>query len=681
MNYEQWNDTIAAWFFRDDRCGEAVYLNLTFTVLQRLAPPEILNPQTDFFEAIKKGPDAFAKLNGSICRQAHRCFLSWKFPNSFDLPPVATKFPPFIAYLAMFSHAATLYENDFAANEYYGRLRQALNTPGTGMFPNFDETKILWVELCRWSSQITNGKLGILNYVANEALPYVTMPRVQVVLTDEERAALNRFFEASDFDPVAPPSKAVLSRALLRCPGLRTRTIQTLSGLGSELKAVLLGIVLAELRQPTHSLQDGVTKPGDQGRSLTAGLRICLQPVNEAGQHLDAVLRLASSRPLPEEELALTTPDGNVWRCQADDPNWSSTLYDSSYNVVPAKMLDWQNGVRLLDAHREWNAVLRPAPDRVRVFARGFFNDWAEVHKLPSAQPFFAAFHDSQSTCVQEWGSADCDGFRIINVTEGPPLHWHLCYAERARVSHPKVDVLQLEQTPTFDIAGGIKTGHGSQYFTFAPPEIVIEGTDGTEYIAYKGKRLEQEQNHWRFPSPMPVDDVEVTIVICGNTWKRHLSFREPVLDPHLETNTQIRGFDRFGQSHPPGSALYSKASVSGALLQGFDPLPCPPIIPTHFAGRITYLGPIPGQYACWPEDQLPTNWVPDFALYKVHKDVYHAQYVGDEGSAGLSNKPATTPRQRKDWKQAIRRKRVEVQGPKRLRDLWRQYRNAAEKI
>jgi hypothetical protein len=153
--YQSWNDAIASHFFRPEMAGRRVHLYVTEELINELGQASGANLQ-DFINAVTTGLNR-GEIKG-ICQKALYCLKYWRHNRKYSHNP----YPLYIGYLALFVLAAGI-DGDFSSNEYYRRLRSLLGEESkSGTYYKFDEMRILWHDLERWSNKYKSGELGHL---------------------------------------------------------------------------------------------------------------------------------------------------------------------------------------------------------------------------------------------------------------------------------------------------------------------------------------------------------------------------------------------------------------------------------------------------------------------------------------------------------------------------------------
>ncbi len=215
-DYIGWNNRIASHFFRPEMEGRTVFLYVTEELLNDLGRP-FNEGMLEFLKAVKQGPPWVTRQG--ICQKALQSMIKWHSRKS--------EFPPYIAYLALFTLAASI-EGDFAVHSYYPRLRTLLGEgDAVGQYPSFHQMLSLWDDLEKWSNEEKQGCLGVFHTPLVGNCIHVGVPIAQTLLTERERNTLSQIFVDAKLDPTSPLSDHELATLLARY-GQSTLTNKTL---------------------------------------------------------------------------------------------------------------------------------------------------------------------------------------------------------------------------------------------------------------------------------------------------------------------------------------------------------------------------------------------------------------------------------------------------------------------
>ena len=120
MNYFEWNNLLAEYFFNENRAHEETVIYVTEDTLKGLGIARG-SSLDDFINAIRAGP--YESHKEEICEDALLIYQNWRTNASF-------KFPPYIAYLCFFVLVAATEDHDFAPHAYYPKMWKILGYEG-----------------------------------------------------------------------------------------------------------------------------------------------------------------------------------------------------------------------------------------------------------------------------------------------------------------------------------------------------------------------------------------------------------------------------------------------------------------------------------------------------------------------------------------------------------------------
>ena len=684
MEYIEWNNLIARKFFNENMAGREVLLYVNEDTINQIGAEAGAGVE-DFLQSIKVGPDWATKSD--ICNKALQSYRGWRLKY--------LEYPPYIAYLALFVLAATR-GGDYDPKAYYPRLRALLGEPdGSGTLLHFDRMAELWKDVEKWSTEDKHEELGRFTARIRGGWVHVGRPLSQTLLSDDERNYLPLIFSEAELDPTDTPSDAVIRRVLWKYGknGLENRTLKLLDGTqGDSIEMVdaLIDLVLNELVDWDGSLTSYPTSGSDH-TSSQVGLRICLE-LNSVSGTIASTLRLKTNRPFPDNGLEFEY-DGQMVSCRETvPPNWSTKL--TNISIQPPRQLDaatvnWSKVAKFEDKENGWSARLKGTD--VRLFLQGNregLPGWVESQRLERNCEFMVACRDSRVADVQRWGTDCCEKFEEQSL-QGLPSGWSIFEGRSAHESCEGVDVLTLSSLLRIRLQGGIKIGRGNRYLLFGPPLIIIEGGDGSERVTLNGNELKREDvsiARWYIPADAPVDcplSIEVFQDGPDPLQKHVIRLEEPELPVSFK---DVPSRDSSGQIL---TGDVSTPCATGAVVAGIDPAESsvfPQALPTYLSHRIVFLGSRPGEIADWPDEDLPEEWQPVWAVAKSGKDNWTVHFCRHPGGAEIDPDPnhALSNHQAvKRWKEAIwiRRKKTEYPVLPKIRAIWTKYREVARRV
>lgn len=681
MNYLAWNELIASYFFRPEKAGRRVYLYITEERIAELGQASGADCQ-DFIKAVKTG---FVGVTGkNICQKALGSREYWKYRYGQQ------SYPLYIGYLALFVLAAGR-EGDFSANAYYPRLRTLLGEePTSGQYPDFDQMRILWDDLERWSNEDKDSELGIFNVNIAGRRNHVGLPIAQTLLTQEELKALPVIFAEADLDPTALVSEQVIAQSAAKHgrKHLLPRTLRLLEETSdkNELRQALIERIFDELRD-----WDGtVNLLCDEETQVYGLLRLCGKLDSISGR-ATMTLRCSTKHEFPEDDLLLFL-DGtsDSFACNEYGMGWSEPIKsESDGKNIEASQFDWCQGLRMQSSDSRWRFKL-PASS-IRVFIKGEIQGLRgliEVRQLPKGSPFYLAAHQECWEVLKTWGESGCKGFKKLPIVEGLPLGWYFFYADAAysdELVKRKYPILSLPTTVQLDLAGGIRFDKGNRFFKFAPPQLVLQGGDESVKL-YCNERLldcSQEKGIYELPTDTPTEKKLLIEARIDEDVAKRFSLLL-VEDFCVPKPIYTQQFDCFGFSNT--DIENKSAGIAGALVQGIN---CPAFnfntfLPIQGNQRIFFVGSEPGQIVSYPSESLPTDWTPIWAISLGRR----RGQVMFCGTSLMELEPTQSRcRERKklrQWKEILwhRRKRIlPPVGDCRIQALWKKIQKEAEHV
>ena len=684
--YIRWNNAIAGHFFNPDMAGRSVHLYVNSKLISDLET-ELGSIAGTFIEAVQEGPPWTTRQG--ICQRALQACQDWR-ARRLD-------FPPYIAYLGLFVLAGGT-DGDFEPHAYYPRLRNLLGDPGDGMFPSFHRMKELWDDLETWSGLNKAGELGLFDARTIGGHIHIGYPLAQSLLTEQERLALPRVFYEANLDPTSTPPADELARAL-RSPVskelLRPRTIRQLeSQHDADLYRAILDVVADELAEWDGEIL-GIGQGGRSARLATAGLRIGID-VDMVAREATASVRCRLKREFPEDGLHLEIPGipGQFLAGEYMD-GWSLPLSTwETGEVFDASRLDWSRGIALRTGQTGLQLRLPGRP--VRVFIEGTSEGIAgliEVHALPRGQSFYLAYSEVYWPRLEEWATVECRGFEDLDGLEGLPTGWKLASISEAAsnetVRHD-FPFLSFPASSRLRLVGGIRSSRGNNFFSFAPPDVALEGGPRDAGLYCSGVPMSDRSAGGAFVLPEGLPS-ESRITIEARNGTETVASQSLFLTGDFSLPSLERAGILDPDVSPSSSTGNDNPSVAGAHVLGE--------LPVYRASaaelledmkselgnaRCSLVGPVPGQVFEWPHGELPSTWRPVWAIKMTKRRKGHAVFLRESLDGALPCPGiAGTPREVRTWKKLIWywRRRITAPALPTLRELWEEFREVARNV
>lgn len=675
MDYLTWNNFIASHFFRPEMAGSTVHLYVTEETIAELGQDSGAD-FLDFIESVKLGPTWVTRQG--LCMKALQSLTDWR-QRRLD-------YPPYIGYLALFVLAAGI-EGDFATHSYYPRLRTLIGEePTTGQYPSFHRMQELWEDLEQWSNEDKAGEWGLFNCVAVGKNNHIGLPLAQTLLTEEERRELPSIFATAELDPTAPPSEEAIALLLVKHGRkyLRNRTLNLLkeTSVTDQLRQALLERIIDELRS-----WDGTAEiSSSDGSQIFGLLRLCCKLDPIAGR-ATLTLRCSTKHEFPEEDLLLSLDDSK-FSCYEQGMGWSSPLISElDAKELDASGFDWCKGLRMRSDDSKWCFRLPASP--IRVFVKGDTQGLPgliEVRQLPTQKPFYLAAHEGSLELLKKWGESSCQDFEMLPIADGLASKWHFfkaAAAYRDELIKHEYPILAFPTTVRLELSGGIRLDRGNKFFKFAPPKVVIQGGDESIKVYCNDKLL-----HWtdtagiyELPTDVPSETrLAIEARIGENIIKRRFLSLGENFDCQSEIPTQQ--FDRFGCRQTNADRI--SVGVAGALVTGvnFPDFNFNDFLPIQGKQRILFVGKEPGQVSIWPLEQLPTDWMPVWAISKGRRS--QVMFCGSSLAESEPTRSKCKDRKKlREWKEILWYDRKKIYPPTQpnLRTLWKKFQKEAERV
>jgi hypothetical protein len=682
MNYTEWNNAIATHFFNAERGGEEVLLFVNEEKIDAIGSTQN-SFVADFIGAIKKDAES---TKGDICKRALDLYEDWRKTGS--------KYPPYIAYLALFVLASTQ-EGDFDPKAYYPRYWKLIEEPDDGTPTGFYETADLWEDLEKWSVEDKNEELGRFKSRIRGKWRHVGRPLSQTLLSDEERKALPGIFFDCGFDPTNIPSENIVKNGLLHYgPGrLRNRTLALLRSkdeTNQDFINALLDFIINQLENwGRNESKTPIVEHLPKNRKLenkerenpipSLFFRTCIE-IDYPKQNAKISLRLKTTRTYPDAGLEFEVNGKTLLCCETIPAGWSRELLEIPSKVTfDPSQLNWLEDWHFIDSENGWNASYKKS--NVRLFVPGDqdgISGFVESQKLLRDCKFIIVCHNSIAPTIEKWGQISCKNFSKLPYS-GIPKGWTLFAGKEPTASCPGIDVLGLSNLARLQLDGGIMIGHPHLYLCYAPPRIKIDGGFGNEKLLLNGTELKKnpEKVCWELPDAVPINRPLNLQIIRDEVLQesRIIQLVEPSINIQIISLTLKR--DSKGDLIEHDSENYVWGALNTNLsVSNMSPLE---LLKVPLFGSSIFVGQIVGQISRQPDFE------PVWVITKVSRKEWTVTFCRSNITEDLEPKLDKKYRLQdlKSWKETLWFMRKRTHSPEliTLCKLWNSYVEAAKNI
>ena len=439
----------------------------------------------------------------------------------------------------------------------------------TGRVPTFELMSELWDDLENWSVYEKQGDLGIFQSRSIGGFVHVGYPLSQAILVERERQALPRVFYEARLAPASAHPAGGIAMALRGSTAkqeLRHRTVQIAERPQDELHTALIEAVREELAAWDGKVTDAGLGISQQTETL-GGLRLCIELDSVAGI-AKSYIRCKLNHEYPEAGLFL-----NRGLLAEEDVNgWSLPITTvTTGEFFDASELDWQTDVTMRCISPSYRLQLKGYP--VRIFVNAMpegINGLVDTPTLPLGQSFYLCYPEAAWPRLEKWATTQCQGFQDLNINQGLPKSWRLARVEAA-ISDEAVPsaftTLTFQSGLRLLLAGGIRSGNGNNFFSFAPPSVVLVGGASDTSVYCNDELLSSQGTDGVYPLPedLPIGTrVNVEARSGQSTLAKQSLFLTS--DFGLPTGEPEMLVDFTGGSIKPCDGI---ASISGVYIKG----------------------------------------------------------------------------------------------------------------
>ena len=689
MDFIDWNNKLAQYFFNEETEGREVILNINKKIIEEIGPNT--NGLDSFIDSLKQGA-SWTTYSG-LCMKAYQSFENWR-KRDF-------KYPPYIAYLCLFVLANEL-DGDFSPNAYYPKLNKLLGfDEEAGMLPSFDKMIALWSDLETWSKEDKNEDLGSFTARIRGGNIHIGLPLSQTILTSEDRKNLPYFFDKANFEPGQFVSSDILLNNL-KVYGrdyfsLRTRKL-FISG-NNEFKE--LKNALIQLLQDEIIFWNGTIQVIDQNSDISIktrlGIRICLN-IEPLSGNITSRLRLKFNKAIPHSDFSFHLKKiSNInLSCQESNSEWSTPIVETnSKKTLSAFDLDWDETCYFTDNEDEWSTRL--TGKKIRLFKKGKLENlqdqWIEtLQNLQSNAEFLVVCNGKLKEKITSWIKCSCEGLIDSRVL---PNGWYLFHTKNARSSFEETESLSISSDLNVRFKGGFKLGRGNKFFDFVLPKIELENAKD-EKIKVVGENFEKELNKidengniWTFPKDIPTGEKLKLEVLDSNDEQVELRRNYNIM-------VVSESFLSIGDPQPPrrlpdggidDTHLSTQEYVKGAeicmeeeIQNSFD------FLPLHLGNKIVLIGQNVGEVTKFPNETISDKWFPVWMLAKQNRKHWLVYFCGSDLDTYPKVKSSTNDsKSKKKWKKFLWVNRkihdTHLLNLTPVKKLWEAYQGVAKKL
>jgi len=659
LDYLQWNDKIAKHFFNPEKSGMRVWFSVEKNLIETIAKKNNTN-FNQFIDTVKKGPNWVTRNKQGVCIKARDTFTNWRQKK--------LKYPPYIAYLALFVLAVNHNDSEnFSENDYYGRLRNLLKErPSTGQYPSFEKMPALWDDLVKWSSEDKENKWGEFYHDIYGKHFHVGIPYYQVVLSTTDRQYLPEIFWKMGWDSDSNPTEEEIIKALKANKNqLSNRTSKRIEKLNPDDLRYLIDRVLEELKEYDNELSENSGAENREDQKNRGFIHVYLE-IDKTAKKVIPSFRCKSQKGLPEKEFVLkdqkTTEEWKV-------PDFSSTISDKIINFN----IDWEKDLSLKSDKYKF----RYKGQKYKLFTEAKdVSGWDSGQRYTPDKLFYLAVHKSLFDKVKKWGEKECDECQELKFS-GLPDNWHLFKIKGVNKYSIKKDIptLSIDKNPKIKLEGGIRLSRGNKFFSFAPPKIIL--TRGSKEISslfysinnqYKSLLFDQNENYFFLPEDVPYGEwIKISDSKSENenpNVKIKLFLDNPRLKTLSDYQENITPYP-FGQCK---ETLNINKESEVSIFNKKDIYNRFPDISMRIQKKVYLIGNTPGQIAIWPNKP---DWQPIWMIqFKNHKKTV-SYWTGTD--LLQNEKEKTFPKQEiKKWKNICWHKRKIIKPDKKKK--WRKF-------
>lgn len=505
MNYLDWNQKIAEYFFNEKKSGHEVILYVDESVIKKIGLSE---NSVQFFVNEVKSWDGYINYPGFCMKALHT------YKHGYDKE---TEYPPYLAYLAIFVYASTINDPDIdktGKESYYRKLSFLLNQNiNSNTFTRIDE---LWYDLEDWSVNIREGSLGLFHTWIRGKHMHVGLATSQILITEDEREMLPDIFYDSSLSISEVPDKFSLKKSLIQHGRnkLNPKTIQFLEKSESsrnqhELAAlnILLGIIQSAFKTWDGTCSD-IYK--DKREKLLLGL-YSFEKITDAGKiikpRVRTIIKSQINDDYLEEEIILADNRQNSYRFNfsldseisgplliSDDDSWTPV------EIGKTNGFSWGNMSELSSVNGDYHIIRREK--NIRAFhslEKTGYSGWIETTNIDLYEPLYIFVHSFLKNEFSKWLETGVAEYKEFPNNNADP-EWNIYYCNSVRSSFSPFFSIKMYLEVSLEgglkarreKTGGKKLNNAYVYPYF--PDIIIEGGEGNEHVSAYLKLSENDE-------------------------------------------------------------------------------------------------------------------------------------------------------------------------------------------
>ena len=637
----------------------------------------------DFIKAVNKGPEWVQDSTGKIHRKAFETFQNWRCRSEL-------KYPPYIAYLALFVLPYSLKLEDSQSSSYYTRLNEIIGSEKKSPYSDIEKTLNLWEDLEKWSLEDKKSEFGEFQVDIYGKHFYVGIPLYQVVLTADDKTELPRIFQKKGWDSDSNPTEAEIITVLKEFKrDFSSKTSKRIEEGKDDFLSKLAKRVFVELKEYD---EETIDEEESQKSNKHGFIDLCLDEINILNKKAIFSFRCRRKEGLPDEDFKLTN---NVSKWQVSIHHFFISRKIENFDI------DWEKNFstnfELSSLAEKYNFSYRGERYKIFTSAEKFaIPGWISGQRYTPEKQFYLAVHTSLSDKVHKWGEEECDRCKKLDFT-GLPENWDLFEVGGVKgesLIKDTIPSLSIDKTPRIQF-DGIRHSKGNKFFDFVPPTVSIIG--GMKQIStlycLVGNReaeeaeplipLSEDKRVFFLPKTIPVgeyvkisnneDQIKASFIFVKSELKQFSNYSEDL----KMNNFGILNSNRTTSGEP---AVPAECSLQGAYGYGLKAIKNHPRLlpPFLLAGakkkrrKVYLVGNTPGEIITWPDDPFPVSWFPVWLIQQQSRKKFTIHSCWNKENSFLQNAQQVFTKDKiRLWKQVIWHNRKWIKAKKRQQRKW----------